>query len=381
MHFSNLREVREFWSPLTELKGMLGLCILFFVSLSSCASLQGDSEHIPEQERVFYLNLRDNDSIDIESIQANGNGQRLLGNYSKNRAPNELMEFLFYAEQIDVSPDGKTLLYSSQWENEPEITHVKIDGTDLHLLTSNDIPDIFPKWSPDGKKIVFTRMTPKYAHVWVMNSDGSGQQQLSKNLNGASHPHWSPDGQRILFSSIDDDQHIAEIYTINVDGSNLKQLTYNGYSSIDARWSPDGKTIAYAAFRQGMGGGSPSEIELIPSSGGTPEILTQLKQFSFNLRWSPDGGKIVFVSSPQSDPENRDQLYKIDLSSRKVNKITGGNWAHLGPEWSQDGEYLICMALSTNPKQAQIKIIDLNGNSIRTISPQNGLSTWPVWSY
>lgn len=88
-----------------------------------------------------------------------------------------------------------------------------------------------PQYSPDGSKIVYVVQQSPTWQIAVANADGSDQHLLtSDNALWLSHPSnvapvWSPDGTQILFLS--DRNSKWEFFTMNADGTNVQQVLKN----------------------------------------------------------------------------------------------------------------------------------------------------------
>jgi Tol biopolymer transport system component len=77
-------------------------------------------------------------------------------------------------------------------------------------------------WSPDGRLILFTshRDHPdNYTDVYVMGPDGSAVRRLTHNRGYT--PAWSPDGDHIVFSA-------PGLFIIDPDGSDMRALPTPG---------------------------------------------------------------------------------------------------------------------------------------------------------
>ena len=54
------------------------------------------------------------------------------------------------------SPDGKTILFSSQRDGNYDLYTIPVSGGDAKRLTYSDSEDYAADWSPDGKRVLFT---------------------------------------------------------------------------------------------------------------------------------------------------------------------------------------------------------------------------------
>jgi len=89
------------------------------------------------------------------------------------------------------SPTGDWLAYVQNWSEdtlEGQISLVRPNGDDAHILVAGDSPD----WSPDGKHLVYVHK----GSIWTVDADGTDAHQLIPNGHS---PAWSRDGELIVF--------------------------------------------------------------------------------------------------------------------------------------------------------------------------------------
>lgn len=88
-----------------------------------------------------------------------------------------------------------------------------------------------PQYSPDGTKIVYVVQQSPTWQIAIANADGSDQHLLtSDNALWLAHPSnvapvWSPDGSQILFLSNRNGKW--EFFSMNADGTNVQQVLKN----------------------------------------------------------------------------------------------------------------------------------------------------------
>ena len=186
----------------------------------------------------------------------------------KNRKP--LTQYGVYTAEATVSPDGKTIVFTSLKDGDLDIYTMNVDGSNMKRLTNTPGYDGGPFFSPDGKKIVYRAnhpvgdsltayqdllkqhlVRPNRMEIWVMNVDGSDQRQIT-TLGGANFaPFFTPDGKRIIFSSNFKNPRSGnfDLYLIGVDGKGLEQVTTNDTFDGFPMFSPDGKYLVWASNR------------------------------------------------------------------------------------------------------------------------------------
>jgi TolB protein len=210
----------------------------------------------PSQGYVWRL-----DPFDLYTASADGSSRRRLTNYG------------VYTAEATLSPDGRTLVFTSLKDGDLEMYTMNVDGTNIRRLTNTPGYDGGAFFSPDGKQIVYRAWHPTGAdletyrrllsqgmvrpnrmELFVMNADGSNQRQIT-NLGGANFaPIFAPDGKRIIFSSNHKNPRGPgasnfDLFLVNLDGSGLEQVTTS--SSFDGfpMFSPDGKQLIWASNR------------------------------------------------------------------------------------------------------------------------------------
>ena len=199
------------------------------------------------------------DPFDIYTVDRDGRNLKRLTNYNT------------YTAEGGLSPDGKTIVFTSLKGGDLDIYTMNVDGTNVKQLTHQLGYDGGPWWSPDGKKIAYRAyhptdtaelrayqdllkqhmIRPNKMELFTMNADGSDQKQIT-HLGGANFgPSWTPDGKRIIFSSNYKNPKSGnfDLYLVNEDGSGLSQITTSPVFDGFPMFSPDGKKLIWASNR------------------------------------------------------------------------------------------------------------------------------------
>ncbi|HWH05271.1 MAG TPA: hypothetical protein VNT23_02405 [Gaiellaceae bacterium] len=132
------------------------------------------------------------------------------------------------------SPDGRTLVFSSSGptpEN-PELYSIRPDGTGLKRLTRTrgDAEtlgdDGMPSFSPDGRTIVFTSNRTGDGELWTMRPDGSGQRRLAGAPRADDWaPRYSPDGRTIVYELRRG--AAVDVWVVRANGTGARLLVRN----------------------------------------------------------------------------------------------------------------------------------------------------------
>jgi len=190
-----------------------------------------------------------------------------------------LTNFGVYTAEGTLSPDGRTIVFTSLKDGDLDIYTMHVDGTHMRRLTTTPGYDGGPAFSPDGSKIVYRAyhptdsselgeyrsllaqhiVRPNKMEIWLMNADGSDQHQIT-HLGGANFgPSFTADGRRIIFSSNYQNPHGPgarnfDLYLIDPDGSHLEQVTTDPEFDGFPQFSPDGKRLVWESGRNAAPG-------------------------------------------------------------------------------------------------------------------------------
>jgi len=242
------------------------------------------------------------------------------------------------------SPGGKKQLYV-----------MPADGGEAQQITKMEEGVNSLEWAPDSKHIAIAAQSPEpkpmkdrketfgdykvihgdyqMVHLWMLPvpmADQSGRvpkfeepKLLTKgdDFSVDGEFSFSPDGTRIAFSAQRDPDLIsifsADVYVVSVADGAVKKIVDTQGPDNNPRWSPDGKQIAYET----SGGSkyffySNRHVAVVPSEGGTPEVLTaSFDEDTDLLRWAPEG---IYFSALQKTSSS---LFQLDPSTKRVKQI------------------------------------------------------------
>jgi TolB protein len=201
-----------------------------------------------------------------------------------------------------------------------DIFSVKVDGQQVHRMTSTPGYDAEATVSPDGKTIVFTSIRDGDLDLYAMNLDGTHLRRLTDELGYDGGAFFSPDSKRIVYRASHPrdpeavaqyksllGQHLVEpsqleLYVMNADGTAKRQVTSNGASNFAPFFYSDGRRIIFSSNVQERRGGSASagpprfHLYMIGDDGNGLEQITFAGGFNSFPMFSPDGKKLVWIS-------------------------------------------------------------------------------------
>ncbi len=179
-----------------------------------------------------------------------------------------------YDAEATISPDGKTIVWTSVKDGDLDLYAMNLDGTHVRRLTDELGYDGGAFFSPDSRRIVYRAMhptepkeieqyttllaqrfvEPSRLEIFVMNADGSGKRQVTSNGASNFSPFFHPDGKRIIFSSNVETRNPEgrpefHLYLIGDDGTRLERITTVGHFNSFPMFSPDGTRLVWISDR------------------------------------------------------------------------------------------------------------------------------------
>jgi Tol biopolymer transport system component len=180
-----------------------------------------------------------------------------------------------YDAEATVSPDGKSIVFTSTRSGDLELYTMNADGSNVKQITTELGYDGGAFFSPDGTKLVFRASRPKTEkevkeykellaqnlvaptnmEIYVCNVDGSDMKKVTNLGNANWAPFFHPSGEKIIFSSNhhSDKGYDFQLYMINVDGTGLEQITNASIFNAFPMFSPDGKKLIFSSNRNNGG--------------------------------------------------------------------------------------------------------------------------------
>ena len=286
--------------------------------------------------------------------------------------------------------DGKRLIFqrAAKGDGCDQIFSMKIDGTDVKMLSNGEGKTTCAFYTPDKKNIVYAS-THQFAkecppkpdfskgYVWSLfkgfdifkaDLDGKNAKPLTTTSRYDAEATIRKDGT-IVFTSLRDGD--LDIYTMDKNGGNVKRLTTElGYDG-GPFWSADGKQIVYRAFHPETEKEKtdyttllnedlirPTQLDLwvMNADGSGKRRITNFKKASFAPFFFLDGKRIIF-SSNMDDAKGRNfDLYAINTDGSGLERITYNETFDGFPMFSPDGKKLVFASNRLAAKQGDTNI-------------------------
>ncbi len=254
------------------------------------------------------------------------------------------IEDLFYSRRVSSpawSPDGKEIVFSTNFTGRMNLWKVSASGGWPLQLTVSDDRQFGAVWSPDGKEVVYDQDFggSEYYDLFAIRSAGSLPVNLTSTPDISENgPLFSPDGQTIAFSYKPKTSPTVDIALLEWKSRQVKKLTNEPtkdhlWQAVE--WSNDGK---YILANRGNVAFTDASVYLIEVSSGNAEELTPHKgEVLFSASAISPDGKTVLVTSNQKGGYQNAAL--LDIASKQLKWITDTEWEASSGNFSPDGKY------------------------------------------
>jgi len=259
------------------------------------------------------------------------------------------------------SPDGATMVFTSEREGSADLFRVKLDGTGLERLTDDPAYDDQAAFSPDGKQLVFvSSRNGGFSHLWIMDLATRRTRALTTGTPGGDfRPAWSPDGKWIAFSSDRESSmpfsdgrwerlQVVDVFLIHPDGTGLKRITEHGNFVGSPKWSADSRQeLAYAmTAEQTLANRRPSpepnnDTRLVSIEVASGKMTDVAAAPGVNFAPSYVGDTIGYIRRDKAGP---------GAGIYYVNGKTGPKGDVRGAAWSPDGSRVVFYRRVTSPR-------------------------------
>lgn len=279
-------------------------------------------------------------------------------------APRTLLPSGWSASTPRWSPDGNSIAFLSQQEEQDGLWVIRLDRPEPRLVASITATNFHIayagepfSWSPDSKRIAYISARAeapeppdrsrraddprvidriqyksrtsfsdnRRTHVWVVDIERPVPLQLT---SGAFYDHavsFSPRGDEIAFISNrepdPDAFNNSDLFAVDLGGQ-MRQITQTKGCEYAPAWSPDGRSIAYIATKREVttidSVAEDAHLWIIPATGGNGRELTADHDRRVRSpHWSADGRSIMYLAGDQGYTT----IFRIGVDGGKVSRF------------------------------------------------------------
>ncbi len=267
-----------------------------------------------------------------------------------------------------ISPDGKTIAFSAEYDGNLDVFTVPIEGGIPTRLTWHPYPDIVRGFTSDGKSVLFasqrSTFTNRYSQLYTVPLTGGMPAQLE--IPNAAWATYSPDGKQMAYNPISDAfrqwKHYRGgsisniwIFTFAYNSTIKIPQPEGGCNDVNPMWI--GNTIYFRSDRNG-------ELNLYSYNTASKKIdqLTNFNDFPI-LNASAGNGVIVF--------EQAGYVHTFSPGEKNTKKIKIGIAAdllELRPRFVKGAKYIRSAGFSPSGQRA---VFDFRGEII-TVPAEKG---------
>jgi Tol biopolymer transport system component/imidazolonepropionase-like amidohydrolase len=257
-----------------------------------------------------------------------------------------------------VSPDGTQVAFLALGD----LWIMPLAGP-ARRLTHDAFLETDPAWSPDGSSLLFSSDRDGFMNIWVRDLATGVDRQITHGKIATMQGAWSPDGSRIAYSDPE-----GQIQLVDVRSGVSTKVHDHLNDAGRASWSPDGKALVVSSlkvystrFREGT-----NQVLRIALDGQPDRWFEPMPHKSIGMRgdygpiWSPDGAQMAGIidgllavwpvardGTPQGPP-------------RPISTELAGS-----PTWTADSRRILYQSGS------RLKLADVSsGRVLRDLDPQ-----------
>jgi Tol biopolymer transport system component len=273
------------------------------------------------------------------------------------------------------SPDGQRLTFQSNRGKHDcdQIYTMRIDGTDVHLVSGDRGRTTCSFYYPDQKHLIYASThlggdacppapDQSQGYVWAIydtydifrtDPDGSHPVRLTNTPGYDAEATIGADG-RVVFTSVRDGD--MDIYSMNGDGSDVRRLTNLPGPDGGPFFSRDGSQIVFRGNHPSAGADlddyrtllkkalwRPTQLQVFVMNrdGSNLRQITHLPAANWAPYFSPDGKKIIFASNMKDPTGPNFDLYLINADGTGLEQVTFSPDFDGFPMFSPDGTKIV----------------------------------------
>ena len=329
-------------------------------------------------------------------------------------------------EQLDVSPDGKQVVFTVSTVDMPanrrrtDLWLATVDGASVRRLTTHPDGDFSARFAPDGKSIYFISRRSGSTQVHRLPLEGGEPSQVTSLPLDIDFAIPFPDNKRLLIAmdvypdattleetakrdeakakspskvmAFDqamfrhwdkwDDGKRKHLFVWRPDGPPIDLMKGSPYDappgpfggSEEATISPDGKTVVFSSKQVGREAAWSTNIDLwrVPADGSAAPVSLTSKNPAEDTHpvFSPDGSKVAYLAMARPGFEaDRRRVVVLDWKSGQSRVLTDA-WDRSVADltWSRNGKTLY--ATADNLGHRSLFAVAVDSGKVTTLVPE-----------
>lgn len=223
------------------------------------------------------------------------------------------------------APRGDLVAVAAAKTDRADIYLGNLDAKDMRKIVSGGM-NTDPHFSPDGEFLVYVSNRDGDEDLYLYNIEEDQGRRLTDNTAQDFAPCFAPDGKEVVFVSNLDNPYKWEIYGVGVESGRTRRLTNNNYWDGFPRFTANGRSIVFSSKRNGS-----EDIYVMRRDGGAQEILFASPADDNDPTLI--GENLFFKSQMNGEWE----IYKYNLETKSLVRLTNNQWPDWNPQVSSDG--------------------------------------------
>jgi dipeptidyl aminopeptidase/acylaminoacyl peptidase len=315
----------------------------------------------PNGERIAFLS-NESGADQLWEMNPNGEDRKMISNVEGG-----ITGFLY-------APDAKKIMYTKE------------------IKAGKTVKDMYPDLDKCGAKVIddlmyrhWDQWVETFSHIFIADFDGrslKNDKDIMKGepwespvrpFGGIEQLTWSPDSKSIAYTCRKKEGKAyalstnTDIYLYDLASGKTSDISEanKGYD-VNPVFSPDGKTIAWSSMeRDGYEADKRRLMIYDLATKQQKDYTTKFDQDVETVTWTADGKALYFVSDIQAT----DEVFKLDLASAQISRITNGVHDYTNVIPTKNGT-LICTRESMS-KPSEIYAVNASNGSDKQISDVN----------